>query len=75
MIMAFDDWDEQGRILDSEQRIDARQMIGCGWSVRDVAKHYGMSEQQLRQELGLPQFRTVETPDRQKTLFDDRGEA
>ncbi len=73
--MAFDGWDEQGRFLDSEQRIDARQMIGCGWAVRDVAKHYGMSEQQLRQELGLPQFRTLETSDRQKTLFDDRGEA
>lgn len=38
MIMAFDDFDEQGRFLDSDQRIDARQMIGCGWAVRDVVK-------------------------------------
>ncbi|GEM_PF-1290092 len=74
MIMAFDDFDEQGRFLDSEQRIDARQMIGCGWAVRDVARHYGLTEQQLRRELGLPQFVSEPSQDRQEILFDDRGE-
>jgi hypothetical protein len=75
VIIAPDDFDEQGRFLDSEQRIDARQMIGCGWAIRDVAKHFGLTEQQLRGELGLPQFRSDVNVDRQKNLFDDRGEA
>jgi hypothetical protein len=74
MIMAFDNHDEQGRTLDSDQRIDARQMVGCGWAVRDVARHYGLTEQQLRQELGLPQFVREPDPDRQRSLFDDGGE-
>lgn len=75
MIMAFNDFDEQGRFLDSEQRIDARQMIGCGWAIRDVARHYGLTESQLRQELGLPQFMSDAQPDRQKSLFDQIGGA
>lgn len=73
--MAFEDFNEQGRILDSEQRIDARQMIGCGWAVRDVARHYGLTELQLRRELGLPQLVPEAKPDRQKSLLDDRGDA
>lgn len=44
----------QRRTLDDEQKTDARQMIGCGWSVRDTAKHFGFSEERLRIELGLP---------------------
>lgn len=75
MIMAFEDYDEQGRVLDSDQRIDARQMIGCGWAVRDVARHYGLTEQQLRKELGLPQFVSEENAVRQKSQFDDGGAA
>lgn len=74
MIMSFDDHDEQGRVLDSEQRIDARQMIGCGWAIPQVARHYGLTEQQLRQELGLPQFVREPNQERQRSLFDDRGE-
>ena len=75
MIITFDDHDEQGRVLDSDQRIDARQMIGCGWAVPQVARHYGLTEQQLRRELGLPQFINETQQDGQKSLFDDRGEA
>ena len=40
--------------LDSEQIIDARQALGCGASVRQVAKHFRISERQLRIELGIP---------------------
>lgn len=75
MIMTFNDLDEQGRVLDSEQRIDARQMIGCGWAIPQVARHYGLTEQQLRRELGLPQFISEPNQDRQKTLFDQIGGA
>lgn len=75
MIMAFNDPEEQGRVLDSEQRIDARQRIGYGWSVRDVAPHYGMTELQLRHKLGLPQFISEANQEQQRSLFDDRGQA
>jgi hypothetical protein len=40
--------------LDSEQIIDARQALGCGLSVKQVAKHFRISEQRLRIELGIP---------------------
>lgn len=46
--------DEAERSLDDEQRTDARQALGCGLTVRQVAKHFGLSEERLRIELGLP---------------------
>ena len=70
--MAMNAEDDQRHSLDEEQKIDARQMIGCGWAVRDVARHYGLSEERLRTILGMPIWRQ-QPMDRQKTLFDVGG--
>lgn len=45
---------DQRRTLDDEQKADARQMIGCGWSIRDTAKHYGLDEEAFRVQICLP---------------------
>lgn len=60
------------RTLDQDQKIDAGQMIGCGWPVPKVAEHYGLTESELRAELGMPQWKTPPT-EQQLTLFDDGG--
>jgi len=74
--MASDESNEQGQLLNSEQRIDARQALGCGLSVRQVAAHFGLTETELRIELGLPQWRSEVPPqDRQQRLFDEQGAA
>ena len=70
--MAMNAEDDQRRTLDAEQIIDARQMIGCGWAVRDVARHYGLSEERLRAILGMPIWRQ-QPMDRQRTLFEIGG--
>ena len=46
--------DEPQRVLDDEQIQDAKQMIGCGWSVANTAKHYGLEEEPFRLQIGLP---------------------
>ena len=61
------------RTLDAEQKIDAGQMIGCGWAVPDVARHYGLSEERLRVILGMPIWRQ-QPMDRQRKLFEIGGE-
>jgi hypothetical protein len=70
--MVNSDQDDQRHRLDSEQIIDARQMIGCGWAVRNVARHYGLSEESLRTQLGMPIWRSLPM-DQQRTLFDAEG--
>ena len=62
------------RRLDEEQKIDAGQMIGCGWPVPKVAHHFGLTESALRAELGMPQWKTL-TTEKQGTLFDDEVSA
>jgi hypothetical protein len=47
--------------LDSEQIIDAKQALGCGLTVTQVAKHFQISERQLRIELGIPVRNSEET--------------
>ena len=66
------DEDDQRHRLDSEQIIDAKQMIGCGWTVRDTARHYGLSEENLRIQLGMPVWRS-QPMDRQRKLFEIGG--
>ena len=58
--------------LDSEQKIDARQALGCGLSVAQVARHFGPSEERLRTELGMPVWRS-QPMDRQRKLFEIGG--
>lgn len=57
------------RTLDEEQKIDARQALGCGIGVTLVAQHFGLTESELRAELGMPQWKT-ESTQQQGTLFD-----
>ena len=61
------------RTLDAEQKIDAGQMIGCGWPVPKVAQHFGLTESKLRAVLGMPQWQTLPTQ-QQRTLFEIGGE-
>jgi hypothetical protein len=72
--MATNADDDQTNSLDDEQKIDARQALGCGLSVAQVARHFGLSEERLRSELGMPIWRSLPM-DRQRTLFDDGGES
>lgn len=60
------------RTLDAEQKIDAGQMIGCGWPVPKVAQHFGLTESKLRAVLGMPQWQTLPTQ-QQGTLFEIGG--
>ena len=67
--------DEQRHCLDTEQKKDARQALGCGVPVRQVAVHFGLSEITLRRELGMP-MRKPEQADQKRSLFDEsRGDS
>jgi hypothetical protein len=71
--MVNGDQDDQRHSLDDQQKIDARQALGCGLPVKQVARHFGLSEERLRTELGMPIWRS-EPMDRQRTLFEIGGE-
>ena len=74
--MSLNDENEQSQLLNSEQRIDARQALGCGVSVPQVAAHFGLTETELRIEIGLPQWRSEHpAQNQQRTLFDEQGAA
>ncbi len=70
--MAMNAEDDQRHSLDDQQIIDARQALGCGLSVAQVARHFGLSEERLRTILGMPVWRS-EPMDRQRTLFEIGG--
>jgi hypothetical protein len=70
--MATNADDDQRHCLDDEQKIDARQALGCGLSVKQVARHFGLSEERFRSELGMPQWRQLPM-DRQRKLFEIGG--
>ena len=57
MIPAEDE-DDQRHSLDDGQKTDAREMLGCGWAVRNVARHFGLTEERLRIELGMPAWKS-----------------
>lgn len=61
------------RTLDAEQKIDARQALGCGVGFARVAQHFGLTEAELRAELALPQWKTEPTK-QQGSLFEIGGE-
>lgn len=73
--MTFEEYDGKRYSLNSEQRIDAKQALGCGLSVQQVATHFGLSESELRTELGMPQWKSETPADRQQRRFDNGGEA
>lgn len=45
---------ERERVLTTSKRPEARQMIAAGWLKKDVAKHFGVSPQALRNALKKP---------------------
>jgi hypothetical protein len=70
--MVNGDQDDQRHSLDDQQIIDAKQALGCGLSVKQVARHFGLNEERLRTELGMPIWGS-EPMDRQRTLFEIGG--
>jgi hypothetical protein len=70
--MCSSDADDNRHSLDDEQKIDARQALGCGLLVAQVAKHFGLSEERLRTKLGMPVWRS-QPMDRQRKLFEIGG--
>jgi hypothetical protein len=71
--MSTNDYNDNQRGLDAEQKIDAGQRVGSGWSVADVAQHYGLTETELRIELGLPQWQPEPVQEPERTLFNMGG--
>ena len=71
--MTLEQYDGKRHSLDDDQKIDARQALGCGLSAQQVAQHFGLSESELRTELGMPQWKSETSDDRQRTLFDNGG--
>jgi hypothetical protein len=51
-----------------QQKTDAREMLGCGWKVVAVARHYKLKENELRVALGMPVY--DQSPERQTLPWD-----
>lgn len=71
--MSIDSDDGRRRCLDDEQKFNAKQLIRNGYAIPDVARHYGLSETELRREIGLPQWQPEPVQERQRTRFDMEG--
>lgn len=71
--MSIDSDDGRRRCLDDEQKFYANQLIGRGWAILDVARDCGLSETELRREIGLPQWQFEPVQERQRTRFDMRS--
>lgn len=50
------------RHLDDEQRTTAREGLGCGLTLHQVARHFHLTESELRAELGLPPAKPEAAP-------------
>lgn len=61
------------RTLDAEQIKDLNNSRGCGVSWPTLSKHYGLPVAELQRLSGQPQWRDIEQPAKQRTLFDDGG--
>ena len=71
--MSIDSDDGRRRCLDDEQKLNAKQLIKRGYAILDVARHYGLSETELRREIDLPQRQSELDQERHKTRFDLGG--
>lgn len=62
------------RTLNEDQVQDLKNSRGCGvpWPV--LSKHYGLPVAELQRLSGQPQWKDLEQPAKQGTLFDDGGE-
>ena len=71
--MSIDSDDGRRRCLDDEQKFNAKELIRRGYANLDVARHYGLSETELRREIGSPQWQSEPIQERQQTRFDMGG--
>lgn len=63
--MTLNNDDSKRSCLDDEQKFNANQLIGSGWAIPDVARHYG--------RVDLPQWQSEAVQERQQTRFDMGG--
>jgi hypothetical protein len=61
------------RTLDDEQIKDLKNSRGCGVSWPVLKKHYGVPIAELQRLSGQPQWKDLEQPAQQRTLFDEIG--
>lgn len=59
------------RTLDEQQVKDLKNARGCGVPWPTLAKHYGLPVAELQRLSGQPQWKDIEQPAKQGTLFDD----
>ena len=71
--MSTDRDDGKRRCLDDEQKLYAKQLIARGWAILDVARDCGLSEIELRREIGWPEWQSEPVQERQQTRFDMGG--
>ena len=71
--MSTDNDDGIRRCPDDEQKFNAKELIRRGYAILDVARHYGLSETELRREIDLPQRQSELDQERHKTRFDLGG--
>ncbi|MBL8815195.1 MAG: hypothetical protein JNL58_04130 [Planctomyces sp.] len=71
--MTPNNYDGKRRCLDDEQRIHAKQLLERGWAILDVARDCGLSETELRIEVGLPQWQSEPVQERQRNKSDMGG--
>lgn len=61
------------RTLDEQQVLDLKNARGCGVPWSRLSKHYGLPVAELQRLSGQPQWKDLEQPAKQGTLFDDGG--
>lgn len=71
--MILNDYDGKRSCLDDEQRIGAKQLLESGWAILDVARDCGLSETELRREVGLPQWQSEPVQERQQKVSEMGG--
>ncbi len=71
--MSINKDDGRRRCLDDQQKFAAKQLMESGWAILDVARDCGLSETELRREIGLPQWQSEPVQERQQTRFDMGG--
>ena len=59
------------RTLDEQQVKDLKNSRGCGVSWAVLSKHYGIPVAELQRLCGQPQWKDLEQPATQGTLFDE----
>lgn len=64
---------DQTKQLTADEISGIRNAWGCGVPLKMLARQRGISERELRLQIGEPQWTPTPEPDRQRTLFDCEG--